>query len=241
LKTVMIVMRMKNVRLITVRTLDLELVVSAPAQERKMKAKAAIHFMAMMLSASVIVHVGPAQIMQGRIAMERVVIMMENVRLITVRTLELELVVQAPVQKRKMKAKAAIHFMAMMLSASMLVNVGPAQIITGRIVMERIVIMMENVRLVTVRDLELDGVVQALVQEREMKAKAAIDGLAMMLSAFIIVNVGPAQVGGGSFIMEGVVILTENVTLMIVDLGMPLQLVVLERVTDDLKSSGYCC
>ena len=58
------------------------------------------------------------------------------------------------------------------------VNVGPAQILQGSMVMERSVITMENVRLVTVRDL-LDSFVVVPVQERKRKAKAAIDGLAM--------------------------------------------------------------
>ena len=58
------------------------------------------------------------------------------------------------------------------------VNVGPAQILQGRIVMERVVIRIENVRLVTVEEV-LDYFVEVAVQERKGKAKDAVEGLAM--------------------------------------------------------------
>merc|ERR1719491_2464266 len=104
---------------------------------------------------------------------------------------------------------------AMTLSAFMHVNVGPAQILQGSMVMEMIVMAMENVRLVIVRDL-LDWVVLVPVKERETKAKAAMDSLAMTLSAFMHVNVGPAQILQGSMVMEMIVMAMENVRLVIV-------------------------
>ena len=58
------------------------------------------------------------------------------------------------------------------------VNVGLAQILEGSFVMERTVMAMENVRLVTARILVLGWVVLVPVQERKMKAKAAV-GMAM--------------------------------------------------------------
>ena len=58
------------------------------------------------------------------------------------------------------------------------VHVGPAQILQGRIVMERVVIRIENVRLVTVKEI-LDFFLLVPVQERKTKAKDAVEGLAM--------------------------------------------------------------
>ena len=58
------------------------------------------------------------------------------------------------------------------------VNVGPAQILQGRIVMEGVVIRIENVRLVTVVEV-LDFCVEVAVQERKTKAKTAVKGLVM--------------------------------------------------------------
>ena len=58
------------------------------------------------------------------------------------------------------------------------VNVGLAQILEGSFVMERTVMAMENVRLVTARILVLGWVVLVPVQERKLKARAAV-GLAM--------------------------------------------------------------
>jgi len=177
----------------------------------------------------------PVLILQGSMLMDRSVITMENVRLVTVRDL-LYSVVVVLVQEGKGKAKAATHLLAMTQSALINVNVGPAQIQQGRIVTERSVITMENVRLVTVRDL-LDSFVVVPVQERKRKAKAAIDGLAMTQSAYINAHAVPAQIGGGSMAMEGLVIKRENVNLILVDTGGKLQLVVLEGVDDDLRIS----
>merc|ERR1712194_744546 len=100
----------------------------------------------------------------------------------------------------------------MTLSALMNVNVGPAQILQGSMVMEGTVIMMGNVRLVTARDL-LGCFVLVPVQERKKQAKAAINSMAMTLSALMNVNVGPAQILQGSMVMEGTVIMMENVRL----------------------------
>merc|ERR1712028_281488 len=105
--------------------------------------------------------------------------------------------------------------------------------------MERSVITMENVRLVTVRDL-LDSFVVVPVQKRKRKAKAAIDGLAMTQSACINAHAGPAQIREGSFLMESRAIGRENVLLVLVDAGGNLQLVVLQGVDDDLRISRYC-
>ena len=58
------------------------------------------------------------------------------------------------------------------------VNVGPAQILLGSMVMERAVMAMENVHLVTARDL-LGHFVLVPVQERKMKATTAINSLVM--------------------------------------------------------------
>jgi len=133
-----------------------------------------------------------------------------------------------------------MNWLVLTQRALMNVNVGPAQILQGRIVMERSVIWMENVRLVTVK--ELSGpVVVVPVQEGDVKAKAAIDFLAMTQSAYINANAGPAQIREGSMAMEKNVIGGENVTLIVVDPGGLLQLVVLEGVDDDLKISRYCC
>merc|ERR1712194_551390 len=162
---------------------------------------------------------------------------MGNVRLVTARDL-LGCFVLVPVQERKKQAKAAINSMAMTLSALMNVNVGPAQILQGSMVMEGTVIMMENVRLVTARDL-LGCFVLVPVQERKVKAKAAINSMAMTLSASMPVNVGPVQILEGRIVMERAVITMENVSLMTVG-GRCLEQVVLERVNEKLKISGYC-
>jgi len=228
------VMAMESVRLVTVREILLQ-VVLVPAKERETKAKAAMHSPAMTLRALMNVNVGPAQILQGSMVMERSVITMENVRLVTVRTLSLGSVVGVLVQEGKGKAKAAIDGMAMTQSALINVNVGPAQILQGRIVMERGVIKMENVRLVTVRDLLLGSVVGVSVQERKGKANAAV-GLAMTQSAYINAHAGPAQIGEGSMAMEENVIGRANVTLILVDTGGKVQ-VVTQSVDDDLKIS----
>jgi len=146
----------------------------------------------------------PVLILQGSMLMDRSVMAMESVRLVTVREILLQ-VVLVPAKERETKAKAAMQSPAMTLRALMNVNVGPAQILRGRIVMERGVIKMENVRLVTVRDLVLGSVVLVPVQEGKTQAKDAIDGLAMTQSAYINAHAGPAQIGEGSMAMERLV------------------------------------
>merc|ERR1711865_228947 len=148
-------------------------------------------------------------------------------------------VVLVPVKKRKRKAKAAIDCLAMTQSAFMHVHVGPAQILQGRIVMERVVIRIDNVRLVTVKEI-LDFCVLVAVQERKGKAKAAVEGLAMTRSAYINAHVGPAQILQGENLMENV-IRRDNVALIVVESGGNLHLVVLEAVDDDLRIIRYCC
>merc|ERR1711865_628910 len=148
-------------------------------------------------------------------------------------------VVLVPVKKRKRKAKAAIDCLAMTQSAFMHVHVGPAQILQGRIVMERVVIRIDNVCLVTVKETLLQVVLVA-VQERKGKGKDAVEGLAMTRSAYINAHAGPAQIGGGSLVMETHAIGRANVTLIAVDTGINL-LVVTQSVDDDLKISLYCC
>jgi len=178
----------------------------------------------------------PVLILQGSMLMDRSVMAMESVRLVTVREILLQ-VVLVPVQERESKAKAAMQSPAMTLRALMNVNVGPAQILQGSMVIEGSVITMENVRLVTVRDLVLGSVVLVPVQERKGKAKDAVEGLAMTRSAYINAHAGPAQIREGSFLMESRAIRRENVTLILVDPFGLLHLVVLESVIDDLKIS----
>jgi len=231
------VMAIESVRLVTVGEI-LSQVVLVPVQNRVRKAHSAIGLLAMTQSAYINAHAGPAQMLQGRIVMERTVITMENVRLVTVVEFYLQ-VVLVPVKKRKRKAKAAIKCLAMTQSAFMHVHVGPAQILQGRIVMERVVIRIENVRLVTVEEV-LDYFVEVAVQERKGKAKDAVEGLAMTRSAYINAHAGPAQIGGISFLMGKNAIGKANVGLILVDTGIKV-LVVTQSVDDDLKISLYCC
>jgi len=116
----------------------------------------------------------PVLILQGSMLMDRTVMAMENVSLVTVADLVLGSAVLVPAKERETKVKAAMHSPATTLRALMNVNVGPAQIRQGSMVMEGSVITMENVRLVTVRDL-LDPFVLVRVQNRKRKAKAATD------------------------------------------------------------------
>jgi len=231
------VITIERVSLVTVGEIFLEQVVLVPVENRKRKAKRAIGLLAMTQSAYINAHAVPAQMLQGRIVMERAVIAMDNARLVTVKVL-LQ-VVLVPVKNRKRKAKAAIDCLAMTQSAFMHVHVGPAQILQGRIVMERVVIRIENVRLVTVEEV-LDYFVEVAVQERKGKAKDAVEGLAMTRSAYINAHAGPAQIGGISFLMGKNAIGKANVGLILVDTGIKV-LVVTQSVDDDLKISLYCC
>jgi len=177
----------------------------------------------------------PVLILQGSMLMDRSVMAMESVSLVTVREIFLQ-VVLVNAKERETKAKAAMHSPAMTLRALMNVNVGPAQILQGSMVIEGSVITMENVRLVTVRDLVLGSVVLVPVQERKGKAKDAVEGLAMTRSAYINAHAGPAQIREGSFLMEKNVIGRANVDLILVESGGKV-LVVMQGVDDDLRIS----